>query len=130
MCCTKLRSINFSVGGAKNYRNTRQISTSECKKPKKKSALERIGKCAFLRCGLRSFDAPESLREIGECAFLRCSGLENVYLNDGLKVIGTRCFRGVPADEIELPAGVETTGPLIGTRGPVFFSRVVADNKG
>lgn len=112
MCCKNLKGVRF--GPCDDYRFEGDQSYAG------ESKLERIGRRAFLRSGLESFIAPESLREIGEGAFLRCSALRSIYLNDELEILGTHCFRGVPATEVRVPVLAEVCGSLIGHRGPAI----------
>ncbi|MBE5774017.1 MAG: hypothetical protein E7337_08795 [Clostridiales bacterium] len=54
--------------------------------------LKRIGMCAFYKVKLYWMRLPESVEEIGDAAFRYCNQLNMIFLNKGLKTIGSTAF--------------------------------------
>ena len=51
-----------------------------------------IGQCAFADCSLRSIFIPENVKEIGAGAFKWNNRISDIYLSEGLEIIGEGAF--------------------------------------
>lgn len=75
------------------------------------SELIEIGSQAFYKTNIKKFTLPSSVQRIDSYAFAECSNLENIYLNEGLKSIGSRAFdKCSKLKFVNIPASVETMG--------------------
>lgn len=81
-----------------------------------------IGVFAFSGTGLRSFDAPSTLREIGEKAFFNCRKLLRVNLNEGLRTIGDSAFQASSIASLALPASIKSIGRSVTRNTSVVHS--------
>ena len=70
-----------------------------------------IGKNMFCELKLTSVKLPNNIIKIGESAFNGCTSLNEVDINEGLKVLGLNAFNGCNnLIEISLPQGMEDIG--------------------
>ena len=73
---------------------------------------------AFADSGLRSFEAPASLRVLGQGAFYDCVFLRRVVLNEGLEELGPGddyrgVFRSTSVEEVTLPSTLRRIGHAV-----------------
>ncbi len=59
--------------------------------------LEYIGENAFAKTSITQLVTPPSLREIGAFAFEDCYELQQVWLSDGIEIVGSKAFRNCTA---------------------------------
>ena len=81
-----------------------------------------LGDFAFSHTGLRSFNAPKSLKKISEKVFYYCRELERVTLNDGLQSIADSAFEESGIASLTIPASIEYIGSSITVRTNVVHS--------
>ena len=72
--------------------------------------LERIGRLAFAKSGVREMRMPASLRSIGEKAFYLCRSLVRCELSLGVVEIGAEAFASSALASIVLPATLSAIG--------------------
>lgn len=73
--------------------------------------LERIGREAFMSCGLKpELSLPASVVEIGERAFYNCHSLESVTLPPNLRIIGKEAFSTTGLKKVLIPESVVHIG--------------------
>lgn len=66
---------------------------------------------SFASVGLTEYKIPSSITHIEDYAFSRCENLEYVYLNEGLKSIGSVCFQQCTSlKKVVFPSTLETIG--------------------
>ena len=75
------------------------------------NTLKYIPMQAFYGCNMKEIVLPEQLDSIGMCAFYNCKELEEVKINDGLRVIDDCAFSGcLSLKKIEIPQSVNYVG--------------------
>ena len=72
--------------------------------------LERIGRLAFAKTGLRELNLPASVRSIGEKAFYFCRSLSSCALLEGLEEIEPEAFASAGLEQVELPVTLARLG--------------------
>lgn len=72
--------------------------------------VERIGRLAFAKSGVREVAMPRSLREVGEKAFYLCRDLAGVRLPERLEAIGAEAFCLSGLARILIPSTVASIG--------------------
>ena len=92
---------------------------------------------AFFRSGLHAFFAPAALQNIERKAFASCEHLQDLHLNEGLRVINEEAFSNTSPATIVIPSTVNTLGRhfcegsrssvCIASRNKHFF---IDDNQG
>lgn len=76
--------------------------------------LESIGDQCFQGCSrLRNLAIPRSVAEIGENAF-KGSGIQRVYLPEGLLSLGSGAFDDTPLTELTIPSPTKIAGNYLG----------------
>lgn len=72
--------------------------------------LERIGRLAFAKTGLRELNLPVSVRSIGEKAFYFCRNLTECALPAGLAEVEPEAFASAGCERVVLPATLVRLG--------------------
>lgn len=84
-------------------------------------SLEEIGACAFYGCeALKTIQIPKNVKTIGGSAF-ESSGLEEVTLYEGLRIINGSAFSSTPLKAVNIPSTVIQIG------GYAFYSTEIEE---
>lgn len=84
--------------------------------------VEELCSFAFSHTGLRSFEAPSTLRIVGEKSFFCCRNMHSISLNEGLQVIGASAFEESALDSLHIPASIREIGNSMSARTNIVHS--------
>jgi len=126
--------LSFSVISSGAYAGYYTVSKGSCVDPTVKIPniyngveVRRVASNGFALGAIYlgySISIPSSVREIGDWAFYSCNNLRNVYIGNGVEVIGQCSFTGLPhLHSISIPSSVRSIGADAFT-GCVGLSRV------
>lgn len=94
----------IGCGAFASCRNLEKIAFAE------NGSLKCIDKAAFESCGLRELDLPEGLEEIGDQAFYYDGALREVEFPSSLRAIGKKAFCKTGIERLFLNDGLEFAG--------------------
>ena len=104
--CTNVSSFNFMPGiekiGANAFAKCAKLSSFNF------SSITSIGTRAFEGTGLTDALLGDGIKILDDGVFLNCTSLDEVYLPEGLLLIGDSTFENTALTEIDLPSSIET----------------------